>query len=95
MPDFILFDTQTNKARKFSSEDWYLGCVDTLVVENPGRTPVPVNDSEGRARYVVYGDSPGLSKAIDKAKASEEVPGILEANGAILGRVYLDTPSLG
>lgn len=95
MADFILFDTQTNTARKFSSDDWFLGCVDTLVAENPGKTPVPVNDSEGRARYMVYGDSPGLSKAIDKAKSAEEVPGILEANAAIAGRVYLDTPSLG
>ena len=95
MPDFILFDTATNNARKFTSEDWYLGCVDTLIAENPGKTPVPVNDSEARARYLVYGDSPGLSKAIDKAKSAEEVPGILEANGAVAGSVYLDTPSLG
>jgi hypothetical protein len=95
MPDFILYDRETQKARAFTSDDWFLGCVDTIRNENPAFAPVPVTDAEPRARFSVFVNSPGLDKALAKAKAPEDVPKILEENGAVMGYVFLDRPSQG
>lgn len=93
MPEFILFDREVKNARKFTADDWFLGCVDQVKSENPRSAPVPVTDAENRARYTVFFNSPSLDKALAKAKSAEEVPGILADNGAVAGLIYLDTPS--
>ncbi len=93
MPDFLLFDRETLTPRAFTSDDWFLGCVDTIKNENPAFAVIPVTDAEPRARFVIYVNSPSLAKALDKVKAPEEGAKILEENGAVMGYVYLDKPS--
>lgn len=94
MPDFILFDRSTNKARSFQGDDWFLGCVDTIKAENPQAAPIPVTDAEPKARFIVYFNSPALDKALAKAKSADDVPTILTDNGGVAGYVFLDRPSL-
>jgi hypothetical protein len=93
--EFILFDRVANTARKFTSDDWYLGCVESVQAENPRNAVVPVTDAEPRAKYTVFFNSPHLDRALAKAKSADDVPGILNENGAIAGYLYLDTPSAG
>lgn len=93
MAEFILFDKEVGNARKFTADDWYLGCIDTVRAEHPRFAPVPVSDAEPRARFTVFFNSPHLDRALAKAKSADDVPTILTENGAIAGFIYLDKPS--
>jgi hypothetical protein len=94
MAEFVIFDKNTGSVNKYNGEDWYMTIEANIAAQNPGKVPVSVTEHEGRARYVVYYNTPALDKALAKAKTPEGVQEALNENGSVAGRVYLDTPTV-